>query len=337
MKKIILLALLIGGCALKPNSAESSNALTPSEIYISTLPSRGISEEAVTKFAFGSCANQDAPQPIWSVIGRHETDLFLFMGDNVYASSLFQKPIAEQYRKLDQIPEYRAVREKTPFMAVWDDHDYGQKDGDGSYSGKANARRDFINYWTYVRNSRPLELDGIYHSKLIGPKRQITQVLMLDTRYFRTDKQLLGEAQWQWLENELRKPAHLRILVSSIQFIAEEHRFEKWSNYPDEKKRLIALLQKLKTKNLIILSGDRHRGSIAKMEIPGFGTLYDITASSINRPRPEDENDKSYIAPAFKEENFGLAHIDWKEKHLRVELRDKQDNIVSHITMKLKN
>lgn len=336
MKALILLALIIGGCAQKPSAAENSKTIRGVETYISTLPSRGIDGKALNKLAFGSCANQDAPQPLWSTIGRHQTDLFLFMGDNVYASSPFQKPIAEQYRKLDQIAEYRAVREKTPFMAVWDDHDYGQKDGDGSYSGKANARRDFINYWTYIRNSRPLELDGIYHSKIIGPKNKQVQVIMLDTRYFRTDQELLGETQWQWLETELRKPAQIRLLVSSIQFIAEEHRFEKWGNYPKEKKRFLELLKKEKVKNLVILSGDRHRGSIAKMEVPGFGTLYDITASSINRPRPEDENDASYTAPAFKGENFGLAHIDWQNRSLRLELRDKNDQVVNSVQLTLK-
>lgn len=335
MRKIILLALIISGCAQTSGLTSRPSTALATETYISTLPSRGISGEVLSTIAFGSCANQDAPQPIWSVVGSHEPDLFLFMGDNVYASSPFQKPIAEQYRKLDQIPEYRAVREKIPFMAIWDDHDYGQKDGDSSYSGKADARRDFMNYWTYVRNSRPLELDGLYHSKIIGPKKQSVQIIMLDTRFFRTDKQLLGETQWQWLEEELRKPAKMRFLVSSIQVIAEEHRFEKWSNYPEEKKRLFDLLRKTKIRNVVILSGDRHRGSIAKAEIPGIGIIYDITASSLNRPRPEDENDRSYIAPAFKGENFGLAQIDWKKGSLRVELRDKQDNVVSDITLAL--
>lgn len=335
MRKIILLALIISGCAQTSGLTSRSNTALATETYISTLPSRGISGEALSTIAFGSCANQDAPQPIWSVVGRNEPDLFLFMGDNVYASSPFQKPIADQYRKLDQIPEYRAVREKTPFMAIWDDHDYGQKDGDSSYSGKADARRDFMNYWTYVRNIRPLELDGLYHSKIIGPKKQSVQIIMLDTRFFRTDKQVLGETQWQWLEEELHKPAKIRFLVSSIQVIAEDHRFEKWSNYPEEKKRLFDLLRKTKIRNLVILSGDRHRGSIAKADVPGIGVIYDVTASSLNRPRPEDENDKSYIAPAFKEENFGLAHIDWKNGSLRVELRDKQDNVVSEIALAL--
>ena len=31
-------------------------------------------------------------------------------------------------------------------------------------------------------------------------------------------KTMLGAAQWQWLENELRRPAELRKVVSSIKF-----------------------------------------------------------------------------------------------------------------------
>ena len=68
---------------------------------------------------------------------------------------------------------------------------------------------------------------------------------MLDTRYFRSplkptdemnargkerwipdedpSKTMLGDAQWAWLENELKRPAELRLIVSSIQVLSEGH------------------------------------------------------------------------------------------------------------------
>lgn len=36
------------------------------------------------KIAFGSCAMQFKPQPIWKAITRQSPDLFLFLGDNIY-------------------------------------------------------------------------------------------------------------------------------------------------------------------------------------------------------------------------------------------------------------
>jgi alkaline phosphatase D len=37
----------------------------------------------VKRIAFGSCALQDRPQPIWDVISTAKPDLFLFIGDNI--------------------------------------------------------------------------------------------------------------------------------------------------------------------------------------------------------------------------------------------------------------
>ena len=41
-------------------------------------------DAVVARVAFGSCADQKKPQPIWSAVREADPDLFLFMGDNVY-------------------------------------------------------------------------------------------------------------------------------------------------------------------------------------------------------------------------------------------------------------
>ena len=41
----------------------------------------------VQKIIFGSCIDQHKPQPIWETILATKPDLFIFGGDNVYASS----------------------------------------------------------------------------------------------------------------------------------------------------------------------------------------------------------------------------------------------------------
>ena len=43
--------------------------------------------EPVTRIALGSCADQDRPQPIWEAIVAQQPQLFLFLGDNVYADT----------------------------------------------------------------------------------------------------------------------------------------------------------------------------------------------------------------------------------------------------------
>ena len=43
-------------------------------------------------------------------------------------------------------------------------------------------------------------------------------------------KTMLGEVQWAWLADRLREPAELRLIVSSIQVVAEAHGWERWGN-----------------------------------------------------------------------------------------------------------
>ena len=44
-------------------------------------------EQPITKIAFGSCASQDFPQVVWDAINDARPDLFIFLGDNIYADT----------------------------------------------------------------------------------------------------------------------------------------------------------------------------------------------------------------------------------------------------------
>ena len=44
-------------------------------------------EKPVARIAFGSCAKQDKPQPIWDSIVAWKPERFLFIGDNIYADT----------------------------------------------------------------------------------------------------------------------------------------------------------------------------------------------------------------------------------------------------------
>jgi alkaline phosphatase D len=148
------------------------------------------------------------------------------------------------------------------------------------------------------------------------------QLILLDTRFFRSpltrmdqsadhDRLLgppgnyevnddpvvtmLGETQWQWLEQVLREPADLRVLVSSIQIVANDHRWEKWGNFPAERRRLFRLLRETGANGVVILSGDRHSGELSLLDParephPDFTApdypLYDLTASALTQSQP---------------------------------------------------
>lgn len=347
--RIKIFASLI--CTLISGSLVQAQAST---LASEELHPRGVDLSAtINKIAFSSCADQNQLQPIWKTIIQNQPDLFLFMGDTIY--NMPDEPISAQYKKLDKISEYREAREKIPFLVMWDDNDFGQKDGGADFANKDEFRKDFLNYWYYIKDSIGLNQKGLFHSKIIGNKKKLVQIILLDARYYRSplivektetgkkylpnaDKKatVLGEEQWKWLETQLMKPAQVRFLVSTIQVLPSNHDFEKWGNFPLEKERLLSLIKKTKAKNLFILSGDRHKSTIAKEEIQGYGSLYEATASAINKSqtRPE-EKDPNILFPYYMENNFGMANIDWVKKTVTFQIKNTENTTVQELSVKL--
>lgn len=309
-----------------PKTSEEKKAEVAARTDDSLHP-RGLDFGATIKtIAFSSSANQDLAQPIWKAISENKPDVFLMMGDAIQSAKPDQKFLPEQYRKMEQIPEYRAFREKVPFMATWDDQDFGQK--------------EFLNNWTYVRHSVGFGQNGIYHSKLIGPKNKQVHIIMLDTRTFRTSADvakptLLGETQWDWLEAQLKRKADLRLIVTSVPLVASETGEDKWSKYPQERQRFFDLLKKTRAQNVVVLSGDRRQSSIAKTGLKDWGILFDVTASPINEPLASAEKDPSYEGDAFAVESFGLAQVDWSGRRMTLQIRDASNKTLQSVTYKI--
>src|SRR5262245_40516001 len=85
---------------------------------------------ALARIAFGSCADQAKPQPIWEAILAYRPDLFIFAGDNVYGDfkTADAAPLRRAYEMARTIPGFAKLRREVSHLAVWDDHDYGRND-----------------------------------------------------------------------------------------------------------------------------------------------------------------------------------------------------------------
>ena len=93
---------------------------------------------------------------------------------------------------------------------------------------------------------------------------------------------MLGAAQWAWLRAQLLQPAELRLIVSSVQVLAEGHGWEGWDNLPLERTRLLDLIDQTAAGGVIFVSGDRHVGALYQRPTGAAYALYEITASGIN-------------------------------------------------------
>jgi alkaline phosphatase D len=145
---------------------------------------------------------------------------------------------------------------------------------------------------------------------------------------------MLGAEQWKWFEEQLRQPADVRIIGSSIQLVTDDHPFEKWANMPNERDRFFKLIRDTGAGGVIVLSGDRHLGELSMLpaEIAGY-PLYDITSSGFNQASKEwraAEPNKHRVAAMPYGDNFGLITINWEstDPEVSLQLRDVNGDVV---------
>ena len=121
-------------------------------------------EASLTPIAFGSCAHQDKPQPIWNAVLAWRPELFVFTGDNVYGdvTSAAMTELREAYAKAGKVEGIAALRARVPVLATWDDHDYGRNDAGADFAHKEKAQRLFLDYWGIGAGDPRARRPGVY-------------------------------------------------------------------------------------------------------------------------------------------------------------------------------
>ena len=319
------------------------------------------SGKTITRIAFGSCFQQTAGGGIFSRIAARQPDVFLFIGDNVYAADETHDPglmsLRTAYGELAAVGPFESLRKTTPMLVTWDDHDYGMNDAGGDWPGRDFSESLYEYVWAVQPSDSRATRPGVYHERSVGPAGKRVQFIMLDTRSFRTPltpnpdpkigryapsndpgQNMLGDEQWQWFERQLEKPADVRIIASSIQLIADGHYWEAWRTMPRERERFYRLLKSTDANGVIVISGDRHTAALYRLD-----NLYEITSSSLNLPltqllgnrTPEDEPGPNRHGRPFYESNYGLIDIDWRTHTASLQVIDEQDIAVRRVTIPL--
>lgn len=301
-----------------------------------------MSSQVLERIAFGSCAAQDQPQPIWDVIVQARPQVFLAAGDNIYGDTTDMALLKEKYAQLGAKPGFQALRNLCPLLATWDDHDYGVNDGGAGYSRKVESQRVMLDFYEVAADSPRRQRPGVYESWRYGTEGRRVQIILLDLRYFRSPPvkdtrsaeekarlklvgwyvpnedpkaEVLGAAQWAWLEAQLRLPAELRLIVSSFQVVAGEKGMESWGCFPAERRRLYETIGRSGANGVVFLSGDVHFSEISRSS-EGPYPLYDFTSSGLTNSSPvwaAAVNSHRVSPRAYAEPTFGFLKVDWSE------------------------
>lgn len=358
----ILCALCLAGCGSSTTKPAVDAGFSPAV----PMPTAGLASDGlIQRIAIGSCFDTSGPDAIFNEILARQPDAFLFIGDNVYAQDESPDPalksLKQAYADLAAVPAFTRLRTTVPTLVTWDDHDFGLDDAGGDWPGKTASEKLFEYVWAVPesdpRSSRP----GVYHASIAGPPGRQVQMILLDSRYFRTPltrrpdyrndnryqpaedpgQSVLGEAQWRWLEDQLRQPADVRIIATSIQLIADGHNWEAWRMFPRERERLYELLRETRASGVIIVSGDRHGAYMYRRDGVLDYPLYELSTSSLNIPlttwvkNPVDEPGPHRLYRPYYESNYGLISINWDSGEIQLQILDEQSQEKQAVSVNL--
>jgi alkaline phosphatase D len=226
-----------------------------------TAPREG--EPGHVRIAFTSCVGYHGYDATagYADMARTNIDLLLMLGDNHYANT--NDPVIQRRFYFDQrnTAGWRGLSPGTPIYAIWDDHDFGPDNSDGTLKGKERALQTFQEHWANPAYGEP-DNPGVYFKFT----RANVDVFMLDVRYHRAPnkaaniahKPHLGPRQLAWFKRELlesRAPVKMLAAGGEWQSFGTD---DSWTSFKDERDEIFRFIEENKIKGVLLLSGDRH-------------------------------------------------------------------------------
>ena len=269
------------------------------------------------KIAFGSCLDQEDPQPIWNSIKKENINSFIFLGDNVYgdvpSGSLdFMKTAYAEQKKM--LPDWLL---KKDINVIWDDHDFGLNDCSGgpdieTPKWKRPTYDIFRNNWANPAYGGGDKQPGIWWDTYINDVHFIS----IDGRYYRTNPKktkgklsMLGPVQKNWLLNKIKNSkGTFKVLVSPVPWVfkAKGDSKDTWNGFKDERNEIFQFLSENNFKGVLLLSADRHRSDLWKIERSNDYPLYEFNSSRLTNQHVHKTMDEAIYSYNAKQ-SFGTV------------------------------
>ena len=222
------------------------------------------------RVGFGSCCRiqLDPVQRIWNVARVLEPDMFIWLGDNIYADSDQAQILVDLYARGRVVERIEPFLRSTPQLATWDDHDFGYNDSDSLSPYRDVSLKVFKDFWAnpaYGEEGNP----GVYFKQSYGG----VDFFVLDGRYHRdpTDrpdnasKTMLGARQKAWLKEQLlASDAAFKVLAVGGGWSCAENEDggDSWAVYMTERNELFDFIRDNDISGVVCISGDSHMGEL---------------------------------------------------------------------------
>ena len=330
------------------------------------------SSDPITNFTFGSnyysrySSSSLENKNIFESILSHNSNLFIWLGNSVYLdkpSFNYFKATPDQldseltkalYNKVKKNIFYEKLNKKIPIIGTWGDEEYGMINGDKENEYKEGFKQYYLDFLDVDNNDwRRQDLNsGIYSTYSFGKNDKTIRFILLDLKYNQKsylkegDNDMLGEKQWQWLENIFKTKKETYTFICSSNQILSNDRFimKKW--YSNSRKKLFDLIGKYKKNGVILLTGGLGFSQILKTfcPLPEIGyNLYEFSSSGLGHINKLNSfwnnfyhNDYLISGTNYDDINFGQVLINWGDKDItqsfiELQIWDKNNNKITGI------
>ena len=307
--------------------------------------------------ANGYCRDVEDGYQIFRTMARRRPDLFLFVGDTVYAdqpcgvrphvpgTDYVAKTLAEfhgkhRYNRAD--PALQEFFRTTSVFAIWDDHEVRNNFAGPTEPLMPVGLQAMLDYWPI--QGPPEEPRRLYRSLRWG---RHLEAFILDTRQYRSAnaepdspaKTMLGLAQREWLLRGLAaSDATWKLVVTSVPLgmFTGGRDSDSWSSanvfgfartsptgFVHERDLILRAIREQGLRNVVFVSGDVHHAELIRHEpSPGF-VVHEILAGPLaarqGYPRFLDRslNSRTLASLGFTP-NFGELVMDGSTLHARI-------------------
>ncbi len=271
---------------------------------------------------------------------RENADIMLWLGDNVYyreADWFSLSGMIYRYTHVRSQPYLQKFLASAIHLAIWDDHDFGPNDSDGSFRDKENALNVFKWFWANPTYGTK-EVPGIFTYYEYGD----VAFFLTDNRYHRSangrvsgKKQLLGDEQIDWLINALKSSrAKFKIIAFGNQVLNPAAKYENYNaSFEEERSKLLDLIVQENIPGVFFLSGDRHHTELTKYKPRrDFYPLYDLTVSPLSSSAHDSSNEGNYLrvpGTMVATQNYAILTFSGprKDRQMKITVKDYQGNI----------
>jgi len=253
-----------------------------------TAPAAG--QKAEFHVTFGSGARYVPNNEFaWSNMAKSRPLAYLGLGDNVYIDVVERRGAQRLfYYRRCLSPAYSELINSVGMYAVWDDHDMAMNDSEGGAGMKKPWKKPnwevFRENWNNPHYGGGDSMPGTWHSFSLGD----VDFFMTDGRFYRDSKgkTMLGPDQKEWLFKELAAAkGKFKVIASGTMWAdgADKDGKDSWAGKwaRDERDEIFDLINDKKIDGVLLISGDRHRSDIWKIERPEAYPLYEFVSAKV--------------------------------------------------------